>query len=100
MGLGIGRIVLAPLSEISGRRLIYINALSLFTILIIPCAVAKNIETVIVVRFFAYVVLSYHFCNSAKVDTTTQCISGLSDDIKCPGTVAEIVDDEHPALAF
>ncbi|KAJ9133049.1 Major facilitator superfamily transporter [Pleurostoma richardsiae] len=42
----------SPLSEFYGRRPIYIIAFAVFTIWIIPTAVAKNIETVIISRFF------------------------------------------------
>jgi multidrug resistance protein len=42
--------VFAPLSEILGRRLIYGTTLLLAVIFIIPCAVATNIETLLVCR--------------------------------------------------
>lgn len=51
-GLGIGPMVLAPLSEFYGRRPIYIGSFTFFLIWIIPCAVAKNIGTMLVARFF------------------------------------------------
>ena len=52
MGLGIGPMVLAPLSEFYGRQPIYAISLLMFVIWIIPCAVAQNIETMLVARFF------------------------------------------------
>ncbi|RAQ48886.1 MFS transporter [Aspergillus flavus] len=51
-GLGIGPLFLGPLSEFYGRRYIYITSFTIFLIWLIPCAVAKNIETMIVCRFF------------------------------------------------
>ncbi|KAJ5438874.1 drug/proton antiporter YHK8 [Penicillium daleae] len=51
-GLGIGPLFLSPLSEFYGRRNIYIVSFSLFLIWLIPCAVAKNTETMLVCRFF------------------------------------------------
>lgn len=42
----------SPLSEFYGRRPIYLVSFAVFTIWIIPCAVAKNIETIIIARFF------------------------------------------------
>ncbi|KAE8144642.1 major facilitator superfamily domain-containing protein [Aspergillus avenaceus] len=51
-GLGVGPLFLGPLSEFYGRRNIYITSFTLFLIWLIPCAVAKNIETMIVCRFF------------------------------------------------
>ncbi|EEA28078.1 MFS multidrug transporter, putative [Talaromyces marneffei ATCC 18224] len=51
-GLGIGPMFLAPLSEFYGRRIIYVTSFTFYVIWMIPCAVAQNIETLIVVRFF------------------------------------------------
>ncbi|KAJ5739877.1 hypothetical protein N7533_012661 [Penicillium manginii] len=51
-GLGIGPLFLSPLSEFYGRRNIYIISFSLFLIWLIPCAVAKNIQTMLICRFF------------------------------------------------
>lgn len=51
LGIALGP-MWSPLSEFYGRRPIYLFAFAAFTIFIIPCAVAKNIETVIVTRFF------------------------------------------------
>ncbi|KAL4874153.1 hypothetical protein BDV12DRAFT_159200 [Aspergillus spectabilis] len=50
-GLGVGPLFLGPLSEFYGRRNIYITSFSFFLIWLVPCAVAKNIETMIVCRF-------------------------------------------------
>ncbi|KAL4735073.1 major facilitator superfamily domain-containing protein [Aspergillus similis] len=51
-GLGLGPLVLGPLSEFYGRRNIYITSFIFFLIWLIPCTVAKNIQTMIVSRFF------------------------------------------------
>ena len=51
VGLGLGPMVLGPLSEFYGRRPIYIISFAFFMIWLIPCAVAKNIETELVSRF-------------------------------------------------
>lgn len=51
-GLGLGPMFLAPLSEFFGRRPIYIGAFGMYLIWLIPCAVAKNIATMLVARFF------------------------------------------------
>ncbi|KAJ5779186.1 hypothetical protein N7457_006906 [Penicillium paradoxum] len=55
-GLGIGPLVLSPLSEFYGRRNIYIISFSLFLVWLVPCAVAKNTETMLVSRFINGVV--------------------------------------------
>ena len=52
MGLGLSPMVLAPLSEFYGRRPIYVCSFTFFLIWLIPCAVAKNLATELVARFF------------------------------------------------
>ncbi|CAG8234010.1 unnamed protein product [Penicillium salamii] len=52
-GLGLGPLILAPLSEFYGRRPIYIASLFFFLVWLIPCAVAQNAETLIIGRFFS-----------------------------------------------
>lgn len=44
--------VLGPLSEFYGRRPIYIIGFFFFTVWLIPSAVAQNIETMLIARFF------------------------------------------------
>ncbi|EXJ91425.1 hypothetical protein A1O1_04537 [Capronia coronata CBS 617.96] len=50
-GLGLSPMILGPLSEFYGRRPIYILAYIFFTIWLIPCATAQNIQTMLVSRF-------------------------------------------------
>ncbi|KFA78815.1 hypothetical protein S40288_05492 [Stachybotrys chartarum IBT 40288] len=50
VGFGVGPMVFAPLSEVYGRRIIYGSTLLLAVVFIIPCAVAENIETLLVCR--------------------------------------------------
>ena len=52
IGLGLSPMALGPLSEFYGRRPIYIGAFVFFTIWLVPCAVAPNIETMLIARFF------------------------------------------------
>jgi len=52
-GLGLGPMVLSPLSEFYGRRPIYIYSFLFFLIWLIPCAVAPNIATMLVGRFLS-----------------------------------------------
>jgi len=55
--LGVGPLVLAPLSETFGRRNLYIICFSIFTLLQIPTALAKTLPVLIFLRtitgFFA-----------------------------------------------
>lgn len=43
--------LLAPLSKFYGRRPIYIVSLFRFVVLLVPCALAPNIQTMLVARF-------------------------------------------------
>ncbi|KAJ2981319.1 hypothetical protein NQ176_g2098 [Zarea fungicola] len=47
IGFGVGPMVFAPLSEIFGRRVIYAPTLLIAALLIIPCAMAKSISTLL-----------------------------------------------------
>ncbi|KAF7596910.1 hypothetical protein BBP40_011955 [Aspergillus hancockii] len=51
-GLGLGPLILSPLSELYGRRVIYLSSFTFFLIWLIPCALAKNIQTLLIARFF------------------------------------------------
>ncbi|CAK4031247.1 efflux pump atB-like [Lecanosticta acicola] len=51
-GLGLGPMFLSPLSEFYGRRIVYLFAFGMFFIWLIPCAVANNIVTMLIARFF------------------------------------------------
>lgn len=81
LGLATGSMILAPVSEMYGRRPVYIWSMLLFIILIIPCGLATSLPEVIIVRFFGAVAGSAMIANS-------------------PGTVSDIVTDEYRALAF
>ncbi|OJJ43103.1 hypothetical protein ASPZODRAFT_104002 [Penicilliopsis zonata CBS 506.65] len=51
IGLGLGPMFLAPLSEFYGRRPVYIISMFLFVIWIIPTALAQNLATIMISRF-------------------------------------------------
>jgi multidrug resistance protein len=51
--LGIGPLIIAPLSETFGRRPLYIVCFSIFTLLQIPTALSPNISSLIAVRTLA-----------------------------------------------
>lgn len=52
LGISLGPLLTSPLSEYYGRRPIYLVSWAMFIIWTIPSAVAKNIETIIITRFF------------------------------------------------
>ena len=81
IGMAVGSVVLAPLSEMYGRRPIYAVAVGLFILFVLPCALATNIETILVTRFFGA------FCAAAMISNA-------------PGSVNDIVAEEYRALAF
>lgn len=80
-GLALGSIILAPLSEMYGRRPIYLCSMVLFTILVLPCALATNLEAILVTRFFG-------------------ALAGSAMISNAPGTVGDIVTEEYRAFAF
>ncbi|KAF5007706.1 hypothetical protein FDECE_5954 [Fusarium decemcellulare] len=53
IGIALGPLLTSPLSEYYGRRPIYLVSWVLFLVWNIPSAVAQNIETMIIARFFA-----------------------------------------------
>ncbi|KAI3582911.1 MFS transporter [Fusarium oxysporum f. sp. albedinis] len=52
-GMGVGPLVLGPLSELYGRRAVYLWSLLFFFIWIFPCAFANNIHTLLIGRFLS-----------------------------------------------
>jgi len=50
IGFGVGPLVFAPLSEMYGRKPVYIVTIAIAVIFEIPCAVAQNIGTLLVCR--------------------------------------------------
>jgi len=81
VGLAVGSLLLAPISETYGRKPVYMIATFLFTVLIIPCGLATSIPEIIVVRFFG-------------------AMAGSAMVANAPGTVADIIDEEYRALAL
>lgn len=81
MGLAVGSLVLAPISETYGRKPVYAISMFFFVVLIIPCALATNITTIIVVRFFG-------------------ACAGAAMIANAPGTVADVISDKYRATAF
>ena len=51
--LGVGPLILAPLSETFGRKPLYLICFTVFTLLQIPTALAKTLPVLITLRTFA-----------------------------------------------
>ncbi|KAL3463808.1 major facilitator superfamily domain-containing protein [Aspergillus heterothallicus] len=81
IGLAVGSMFMAPLSEVYGRKPVSVVCLAIFTVLIIPCALAKSIEALIIVRFIGALF------GSVMISTA-------------PGMVSDLVNDEQRALAI
>ncbi|KAJ5899405.1 hypothetical protein N7495_004149 [Penicillium taxi] len=80
-GFAVGPLLWSPLSEIIGRRPVYIVSMSLYTIMNIPCALSPNIGGLLASRFLCGVFSS----------------SGLS---LAGGTIADIWDIEERGMAI
>ena len=81
IGLAVGSLILAPISETYGRKPVYAISMFFFVILVIPCGLAKNITTIIVVRFFG-------------------ACAGAAMIANAPGTVGDVISDKYRATAF
>lgn len=81
LGLALGCLVLAPLSEMYGRRPIYLLTHALYAALILPVALAPNLAAILASRVFS------GFFGSAVIASA-------------PGTVNDVVSTKHRALAF
>ncbi|KAF8583941.1 MFS general substrate transporter [Ramaria rubella] len=53
LGLGFGPFLLAPLSELYGRWIVYATTLAVFTFLQMGCALSRSMTGLVVLRFFA-----------------------------------------------
>jgi multidrug resistance protein len=78
LGLACGSLVVAPMSELFGRRPVYLVCLSISAVLVLPCALATSLGSIIAVRFFGAVFGSVMICNGA-------------------GTIADISTEENRA---
>ncbi|KAF7561971.1 hypothetical protein G7046_g2169 [Stylonectria norvegica] len=81
LGLAVGSLIVAPTSELYGRRTVFIVCLSAWALLILPCALATSLVEIIVVRFVGAVFGAAMVSNS-------------------PGTIVDITQPEYLALAM
>ncbi|KAJ7457263.1 MFS polyamine transporter [Mycena galericulata] len=63
IGFGIGPLVFAPLSEVVGRRPIYVISMFFYFIFTLPSALAKNAATLVISRQLAGLAASAPMCN-------------------------------------
>lgn len=62
LGFGFGPLLFAPISEEVGRRVVYISTLFVAVVFVIPCALAKNIGTLLVCRLIDGLAFSAPMC--------------------------------------
>ncbi|KAI0554846.1 major facilitator superfamily domain-containing protein [Xylaria curta] len=74
LGLGIGSLIWAPVSELYGRKPVYMVCMSIFTLLILPSCLATSLTEILVVRFFGALFGAAMIANSAGtvVDISTE----------------------------
>ena len=81
LGLALGCLVSAPMSEMVGRRPVYLVSIGFFAILVLPTALAQNYEGILIPRFFGAVAAAALVSNA-------------------PGTINDIASDEYRAFIF
>lgn len=79
LGLAAGSLIVAPMSELFGRRPVYLLCLTVSTLLILPAALATSLAEIIIVRFFGALFGAVMVCNGA-------------------GTIADISTEDDRAL--
>ncbi|EST05577.1 Major facilitator superfamily [Kalmanozyma brasiliensis GHG001] len=83
IGLGIGPMLLGPLSEFYGRRPVYIVSYTAFTLLGLPVSFANNLAVFLIFRFLT------GFCGSAFLSVAGGSVSDifLASDIFVPMSI-------------
>ncbi|KAK3898678.1 major facilitator superfamily domain-containing protein, partial [Staphylotrichum tortipilum] len=81
IGLAAGSVVVAPMSEIYGRRWVYLVCLGVFVALVLPCGLVGSLEGLVVLRFVGAVFGAALISNG-------------------PGTIVDIAGDESLALCM
>lgn len=79
LGLATGSLIVAPMSELFGRRPVYLICLCVSTVLILPCALATSLSEILVVRFFG-------------------ALFGAAMISNGPGTIADISTEDDRAM--
>ncbi|KAI9888198.1 MAG: hypothetical protein M1820_010242 [Bogoriella megaspora] len=81
LGLGLGCLISAPMSEQFGRRPLYIISMAFFAVLVLPCVLAKNIKAILISRFFGAIAAAAMISNA-------------------PGSINDIATEEYRAFVF
>ena len=81
LGSACGALFMAPLSEIYGRRPVYLAGMLCFLLLLIPCGIGTSLEEVLIVRFFG-------------------AMAGSATIANAPGSIGDISNERNRALVF
>ncbi|BGP50478.1 hypothetical protein JCM10450v2_006397 [Rhodotorula kratochvilovae] len=65
VGFGLGPLLLSPLSEMYGRRIIYIISVGLYFIMTLPSCVTDSVAVMVIFRFIAGCAIAGVMCNAA-----------------------------------
>ena len=80
-GSACGTLFMAPLSEMYGRRPVYLAGMLIFLVLLIPCGIGTSLVEVLVVRFFGAAAGSALIANA-------------------PGSIGDISNERNRGLVF
>ncbi|EGX96672.1 MFS transporter, putative [Cordyceps militaris CM01] len=81
LGLAVGSLVVAPMSELFGRRVVYLTGLAIWAVFIIPCGVADCLTTILANRFVS-------------------ALFGAALISNGPGTVVDVSKPEYLAMGM
>ncbi|KAL7951234.1 major facilitator superfamily domain-containing protein [Trichoderma barbatum] len=81
LGLAVGSLALAPMSELYGRQRVYLLCFSVWAVMIIPCAVGPSLTTIMAVRFLG-------------------ALFGAAMLSNAPGTVVDVTKPEYLSLGM
>lgn len=101
LGLGFGSLIWAPVSELYGRRPVYIICMFIFTLLILPACLATSLTEILVIRFFGYVRSPLFLWRNSWL-TVHRCsaLFGAALIANSAGTVVDISTEETRALVL
>lgn len=94
LGISLGPLLMSPLSEFYGRRPIYLVSWGMYVVWLIPCAVARNAETMIVARFLD------GFAGSAFLSVAGGTVSDVfrRDQIQAPMAIISLSPFIGPSM--
>lgn len=81
LGIASGTLIVAPLSEMYGRKKVYLISMFISMLLVLPCALATTLTEVMIVRFFG-------------------AFAGASLIANSPGSIGDVTTDEYRSLVI